>query len=89
MLDSEHSPMPVSLKKGQQELLAAMGDSHHEHEISDHEMHWLTTRELANLCGFTIYKARYLLLDLADKGYVTVSDCDISNSLRWSPALTE
>ncbi|TDB61093.1 hypothetical protein C5467_05400 [Photorhabdus khanii subsp. guanajuatensis] len=44
---------------------------------------WPSTRDVAEQCNFTIYKARYLLLKLADKGLVMVTPSPVKNSLRW------
>lgn len=87
MLDSDTLDMPVPLKKGQQELLEAIigYTSRPSSGTSGQEPCWLTTREIADLCDFSIYKARYLLLDLVDKGYVAMSGGGISNSLKWRP----
>ncbi|CAI0855366.1 FaeA/PapI family transcriptional regulator [Serratia proteamaculans] len=44
---------------------------------------WPSTREIAEDCNFSIYKARYLLLRLEKKGWVKVTPTPIKNSLRW------
>ncbi|KAA1193812.1 MULTISPECIES: FaeA/PapI family transcriptional regulator [Photorhabdus] len=44
---------------------------------------WPSTRDVAEQCNFTIYKARYLLLKLANKGLVMVTPSPVKNSLRW------
>lgn len=44
---------------------------------------WPSTREIAECCGFDIYKARYMLLKLAEKGKVCVSPAPVNRSLRW------
>lgn len=48
---------------------------------------WPSTRQIAEAHNMSIYKARVLLLDMVDKGLVTVSDRAISNSLRWFPRI--
>lgn len=89
MSDSDISLVP--LKKGQRELLEAMGglsflSSGEEAKVAQ-QVQSLTTRELADLCDLSIYKARHLLLDLVDKGYVIVVEREKSNSLGWCPTI--
>jgi hypothetical protein len=48
---------------------------------------WPSTRQIAEAHNMSIYKARLLLLDMVNKGLVTVSDRAISNSLRWFPRI--
>ncbi|QMI06718.1 FaeA/PapI family transcriptional regulator [Citrobacter sp. RHB25-C09] len=38
--------------------------------LKDHNAHGLSTRELADLCGISIYKVRHLLLPLEEYGQV-------------------
>lgn len=46
---------------------------------------WPTTRQIANVHGISIYKARLVLLELVRQGHVLVSDGPINKSLRWYP----
>lgn len=46
---------------------------------------WPTTRNIAEIHDISIYKARMELLDMVEKGLLTVSERSISNSLRWFP----
>ncbi|WP_454889851.1 FaeA/PapI family transcriptional regulator [Serratia quinivorans] len=44
---------------------------------------WPSTREIAEDCGFSIYKTRYVLLQLVTQGWVQVTAKSVNNSLRW------
>ncbi|MBH3259839.1 hypothetical protein I5P78_25925 [Serratia marcescens] len=46
---------------------------------------WPSTRKISDANDISIYKARLLLLDLARRGLVIVSERGIGNSLRWYP----
>jgi hypothetical protein len=48
---------------------------------------WPTTRQLAESNDITIYQARNLLLNLAGKGKILVTQGPINNSLRWYPSI--
>ncbi|AQT65952.1 hypothetical protein B0W01_20850 [Serratia marcescens] len=48
---------------------------------------WPTTRQLAESNDITIYQARNLLLNLADRGKVLVTPGPVNKSLRWYPSL--
>jgi hypothetical protein len=45
--------------------------------------YWLNTREIAEFCDLTIYKARYLLLKMAAEGQVEMLPHRVKNSLNW------
>ncbi|CAM3976372.1 EAL domain-containing protein [Yersinia intermedia] len=49
---------------------------------SDSEL-WPNTRQVAELCDLTIYKARYLLLKLTNEGLVDLVPHGLHNSLHW------
>lgn len=55
-------------------------------EVVPDQITWLTTRQLADSQNISIYKARLLLLAMADKGLIIVSDKRINNKLRWYPS---
>lgn len=44
---------------------------------------WLRTREIAEKCGMDIYKARYLLLKLENKGWVVHQNSEKKAPLSW------
>lgn len=44
---------------------------------------WLSTRDVAEYCDFSIYRARYLLSALTADGLVETGPGSIHNSLRW------
>lgn len=48
---------------------------------------WPTTRQLAESNDITIYQARNLLLNLAGKGKILVTQGPLNNSLRWYPSI--
>lgn len=44
---------------------------------------WLTTREVSDFCGLSIYQAHYSLTQLADKNKIIKFVSKSSRSLRW------
>lgn len=46
---------------------------------------WPVTRQISDIHDVSIYKARLLLLSLADQGQVIVSRASVNKSLRWYP----
>ncbi|MDW5512091.1 hypothetical protein [Serratia proteamaculans] len=49
---------------------------------------WPSTRQLAMALDIGIYRARYLLLDMARKNHVVVSNSAVNKTLRWFPIET-
>lgn len=47
---------------------------------------WPSTRQLVKAHDISIYRARYLLLDMVKKNMIMVSDRNLSHTLRWFPA---
>lgn len=62
--------------------IAKLCTSHDTRHFSKQET-WPSTREIAEDCGFGIYKTRYILLQLVTKGWVQVTPKSVNNSLRW------
>jgi hypothetical protein len=54
-----------------------------ERRNADAPATWVSTRDIADDCNFSIYKTRYLLLKMAQKGWVQVTPHPINNALRW------
>ncbi|MNG64533.1 hypothetical protein D3C81_347500 [compost metagenome] len=54
-----------------------------EKRSADAPTTWVSTRDIAECCNLSIYKARYLLLKMAKKGWVQVTPHPINNALRW------
>ncbi|MCQ4054435.1 FaeA/PapI family transcriptional regulator [Aeromonas sp. SG16] len=48
---------------------------------------WVKTREVADVCGMSIYSTRIYLLDLVKEGKVICSDSIKNNSLWWHPKI--
>jgi len=46
---------------------------------------WIKTREISEMCDISIYKARYALLKLEEKGLVTRQANREKASLWWRP----
>lgn len=67
--------------------LQKIAQSINTHDRVPPPLSWPSTRQIAEAHNMSIYKARLLLLDMVDKGLVTVSDRVISNSLRWFPRI--
>lgn len=48
---------------------------------------WPVTRQISDIHDVSIYKARLLLLSLAEQGWVIVSKVTVNKSLRWYPVI--
>lgn len=72
----------------QQALLAVLksiSPTLHENTLPPQKT-WPSTGQLAKALDLSIYRTRYLLLDMAKKNQVLVSTPSLSHSLRWLPA---
>lgn len=64
------------------EAISSLWAAPWERCIADPET-WPSTRDIAEHCNISIYKARYLLLKMASEGLVQVTPYPIRNGLRW------
>lgn len=67
-------------------VLSALYDlcqSEQNHTSLPPQVQWPKTREIAEYCEITIYRARYYLLRLVEKEKAYVNYDAINNSLRW------
>jgi len=82
-----HAPSRVKGKKLHREILITLVhlSPPPQGDIPPQKCTWVTTRQIANAHDISIYKARSLLLQLADRNLVMVTDHPVNNSLRWYP----
>ena len=56
-----------------------------EQEQKEDDNAWITTRDRAELCDITIYRARHSLIRLEEFGAVTHRPMQKKSALNWKP----
>lgn len=77
------------LTENECKVINAMRKHHvHNHLKDTTNSTWIKTREISEVCDISIYKARYALLKLEEKGLVTRHTHPEKASLLWRPTQT-
>ncbi|MBH3259849.1 hypothetical protein I5P78_25980 [Serratia marcescens] len=83
-----NSELTNTLKKNSQRMiliaLVNISPPLNRNDPPPHES-WPTTRDISNASDISIYRARNILLSLAERGLVRVSRKSTGHSLRWYP----
>lgn len=83
------STADVKLTDNEKNVLNAI-HTHLTHNVLKDTMNstWIQTLKISEMCDISIYKARYALLKLEEKGLVTRKTHTKKASLLWRPTQT-